>query len=916
MATVSLRLQRARLGVRTLVAVSAGATVSLLAAAQAPCAIDVGPADPSVERLGIHPGSYRCRASLAPPAPGLVPAAAALVDRDGDGNRELVIAYRGVGAGALVWRPLLDGVPQPAEATQSLDFPPVEMVAGDLDGDGRDELVLANADGAALVVLQVGRGALEPAARVATPGPPGGLAVVDLPPRDGLPELVFEIRERRQVRRFRAGGPHGALSELGLGRWTATAVQAAEAPSAAIPRLLFAGRMDRDAHPELLMRLDDGAVGVAALILAVIEVSSTSEVVDFGGAQQVGDLPGPDGLITLREAILAANNTAGADVIEFNIPTAGNDCHDGACWFTPSDGEAGPLPQILAAGGAVTFDGYTQTTNRGDTNPDGPELVLDGSGVTSARGFDFQGATNSAVIDFVVSGFDDGIWAFDADDLVVRGCYLGTAPDGEANAPNGSGIQLLGGTERAMVGDPGIHGVSPQVPNRNLISGNSGAGVVLQGVGTTDNDVRSNRIGTNRQGSAALANGSGVVVSTGAHGNRIGSTAAGTGNLISGNSSFGVELAGVGSTLVQGNTVGADLAGTVAVPNGFGVRLQQAATGNTIGGTTAAARNLISGNTNHGISIADPGTDGNLIHGNWIGLDATGAAPLGSDYGIYASEGVDTEIGSGVAGAGNVIAGNLCGVCLDGTSGFLVRGNRFGTDATGASAIAAPAFAVHLSVGSSDATEVGGAGAGEGNLFAGTVDTGVEIAGPAAAGNRVRGNTFGVSAAGTAVVGSLSTAIQVSGGATATEIGGPSLAERNWIAGAGLGLRITGAGTSGTLVRGNVFGRGPAGSGAAFANAVGIGISDGATDSIIGGAGGAANEIANSSQNGIRILDDATGGHRISRNAMFDNTWLGIDLALDGVTPNDPGDVDSGPNARVNWPLLASAINTDRKSVV
>lgn len=52
-----------------------------------------------------------------------------------------------------------------------------------------------------------------------------------------------------------------------------------------------------------------------------IIVSATSDVVDFGGAQQISDLPGPDGVVSLREAITAANNTTGPNVIGFNIPT-------------------------------------------------------------------------------------------------------------------------------------------------------------------------------------------------------------------------------------------------------------------------------------------------------------------------------------------------------------------------------------------------------------------------------------------------------------------------------------------------------------------------------------------------------------------------------------------------------------------
>ncbi len=51
-----------------------------------------------------------------------------------------------------------------------------------------------------------------------------------------------------------------------------------------------------------------------------IIVNSTSDVMDFSYPQNVSDLPGPDGLVTLREALIAANCTSGAQLVAFNIP--------------------------------------------------------------------------------------------------------------------------------------------------------------------------------------------------------------------------------------------------------------------------------------------------------------------------------------------------------------------------------------------------------------------------------------------------------------------------------------------------------------------------------------------------------------------------------------------------------------------
>ena len=57
-------------------------------------------------------------------------------------------------------------------------------------------------------------------------------------------------------------------------------------------------------------------------------------------------------------------------------------------------------------------------------------------------------------------------------------------------------------------------------------------------------------------------------------------------------------------------------------------------------------------------------------------------------------------------------------------------------------------------------------------------------------------------------------------------------------------------------------------------------------------------------------------GNRIQRNSIYDNTGLGVDLRGDGVTPNDPGDADAGPNDLQNFPVLGSALVTGGTTTV
>src|SRR5262249_18820821 len=128
-------------------------------------------------------------------------------------------------------------------------------------------------------------------------------------------------------------------------------------------------------------------------------------------------------------------------------------------------------------------------------------------------------------------------------------------------------------------------------------------------------------------GAAEVGNGlRGITIANGASGNLIGGTASGAGNLLSGNQQNGLEITGDGTTgnLVQGNYLGTNAAGTAALPNHLrGVGISYGASGNTVGGTTAAARNLISGNVQNGV-LLDARTDSNVVQSNYIGTDVTG----------------------------------------------------------------------------------------------------------------------------------------------------------------------------------------------------------------------------------------------------------------------------------------------------
>jgi hypothetical protein len=81
------------------------------------------------------------------------------------------------------------------------------------------------------------------------------------------------------------------------------------------------------------------------------------------------------------------------------------------------------------------------------------------------------------------------------------------------------------------------------------------------------------------------------------------------------------------------------------------------------------------------------------------------------------------------------------------------------------------------------------------------------------------------------------------------------------------------------------------------------------------------NVIAYNGGDGIAVVEDFVDtvnadGNRITRNAVWSNMGLGIDLGDDGVTPDDPGDLDTGANQELNYPVLTSALYTPAKTLI
>ncbi len=250
---------------------------------------------------------------------------------------------------------------------------------------------------------------------------------------------------------------------------------------------------------------------------------------------------------------------------------------------------------------------------------------------------------------------------------------------------------------------------------RNVISGNSDGGVQILYAGTTGNVVEGNFIGTNAAGTGTLPNQYfGVDIQFGAANNTIGGTTAGAANVISGNATLYIPTSGVlisdpgtSGNVVDGDLIGTDSSGFFALPNGGnGVQIQNGATNNKIGGAIPGARNIISGNSDSGVVITDPGTSGNLVQGDFIGTDRGGGSALANGFDGVAVQGQATKntIGGTLSATADVLSGNgSYGVLLyqAGTTGNVVEGDFIGTAAGGKSPLANGQQGVYIAGGAS-----------------------------------------------------------------------------------------------------------------------------------------------------------------------------------------------------------------------
>lgn len=309
-----------------------------------------------------------------------------------------------------------------------------------------------------------------------------------------------------------------------------------------------------------------------------------------------------------------------------------------------------------------------------------------------------------------------------------------------------------------------------------------------------------------------------------------------------------------------------------------------------------------------GISVNDG--DGNLIAGNFIGTDATGTIDLGNGGDGFATDSTllsilshNNTIGGLTPDARNIISGNTGnGVNFFFSDNDRVQGNLIGLAADGVTDLGNNEIGVISNFGS---TTIGGSVLAARNIISGNRTEGVILqSGGGTLVNIVRGNYLGTDVTGTLDVGNDRDGISINVRANDI-IGGTNAGEGNLISGnGGDGLQIGNSNSirvSGNLIGTKADGTSPLGNGingiyflATVANCF-IGVT-------------APNVIAFNSGDGI--FDSSGTGNIFQRNSIHSNGGLGIDLGINGVTPNDAGDADTGPNNLQNFPILSLAVNS------
>jgi CSLREA domain-containing protein len=234
---------------------------------------------------------------------------------------------------------------------------------------------------------------------------------------------------------------------------------------------------------------------------------------------------------------------------------------------------------------------------------------------------------------------------------VTSGTAAGTVIDNNFIGVDPSGMTPAGNVEFGVF----VAGIASGITIGGNVIGGNGLGIQIES-GATDVVVRANLIGTNALGMSAIANTTGLNLS--------GTATQVIDNTVAGNTNVGLFITGMGAmnNAVTANRIGTAIDGATALPNGTGVRISSGAHDNVLGGLDASSYNVIAGNTGIGVHLNNSATTRNSLVGNFIGVTAA-EAPLPNQRGVVITSATFTTVGA-TSGRGNVIAHNTVGGIL------------------------------------------------------------------------------------------------------------------------------------------------------------------------------------------------------------------------------------------------------------
>jgi photosystem II stability/assembly factor-like uncharacterized protein len=364
----------------------------------------------------------------------------------------------------------------------------------------------------------------------------------------------------------------------------------------------------------------------------------------------------------------------------------------------------------------------------------------------------------------------------------------------------------------------------------------------------------------------------------------------------------GIQIETAGGNVIQGNYIGTtSTGGLTPINQSTGIGIYNSSN-NKIGGTNSSERNLISGTSQIGIVIGGTTSSNNLIQGNIIGLNAAGTDSLGNSSSGIEINGTNNTVGGDVAGARNVIAGNMTYKIKVTGSGNRIQGNFIGTDVSGLRRPGGANYGSGIDVAGTN-NLIGGTTPGARNIISGNPGFGIDMDGSQ---HLVQGNYIGTDLTGAVALGNGSAGISVSSYSTTSApsvIGGTTPEARNVISGNGgwgnIDLHYNSSPNfTGAIVQGNYIGTDLTGNVALDNPANGITISS--SNFLIGGSTPGARNIISGNKVGIQLGGATTA---LVSNNVIQSNYIGLNASGNVPLPNTQGGITSS-----NHELAANTI--------